>query len=151
PQRNNMLTKVLSVLAVMGLTLADQPPQQDPYGNNNKPVGMPYDFAYGVKDDYRGLDFDQSENSDGNVVQGGYNVVLPDGRIQTVTYEADHDNGFRSNVEYIGEAQFPKEFAPPVTFKPQASYQKPQKQQSYQPPQQQQQSYQPPQQAGYGK
>ncbi|CAL4154954.1 unnamed protein product, partial [Meganyctiphanes norvegica] len=99
--------------------------------------GMPYDFGYGVKDEYRGVDFGQNEESDGNVVRGSYTVQLPDGRTQIVTYEADHDNGYRANVEYVGEAQFPHEFGPPVTFKPQASgYQKPQQQQSYQPPKQ---------------
>lgn len=46
---------------------------------------MPYNFAYGVKDDYAGTDFGQNEDSDGNTVKGSYQVVLPDGRIQTVS------------------------------------------------------------------
>ncbi|CAL4091475.1 unnamed protein product, partial [Meganyctiphanes norvegica] len=106
-------------------------------------AGMPYDFGYGVKDEYRGVNFGQNEESDGNVVRGSYTVQLPDGRTQIVTYEADHQNGYRAKVEYIGEAQFPKEFGPPVTFKPQQqTYQRPQSQSYGQP---QQQSYQPPQ------
>lgn len=45
---------------------------------------MPYDFAYGVKDDYAGTDFGASEQSDGQTVRGSYTVALPDGRKQTV-------------------------------------------------------------------
>ena len=58
------------------LSLPPSHPLQEP---------MPYNFRYGVKDDYAGTDFGQQENSDGNAVQGSYNVVLPDGRIQTVS------------------------------------------------------------------
>ena len=47
---------------------------------------MPYNFAYGVKDDYAGTDFGQQENSDGNTVKGSYTVQLPDGRKQTVSH-----------------------------------------------------------------
>lgn len=47
--------------------------------------GMPYNFAYAVKDDYAGSDFGAQENSDGNTVRGSYTVALPDGRKQTVS------------------------------------------------------------------
>ncbi|CAL4065480.1 unnamed protein product, partial [Meganyctiphanes norvegica] len=116
--------------------LQQQQRQDDPYGNSAAQAGgMPYDFGYGVKDEYSGLEFDHSEDSDGEVVRGSYSVVLPDGRTQIVTYQADAENGYRANVEYIGEAQFPKEFGPAVTFKPQ-----PQEQNSYQQQQQQKSS-----------
>lgn len=46
---------------------------------------MPYDFGYGVKDEYRGVNFGQNEESDGNVVRGSYTVQLPDGRTQIVS------------------------------------------------------------------
>ena len=68
---------------------------------------MPYDFAYGVNDQYTGNDFAHEEGSDGNVVTGEYRVLLPDGRTQIVTYTADHDNGYQANVRYEGEAEFP--------------------------------------------
>ncbi|CAL4089990.1 unnamed protein product, partial [Meganyctiphanes norvegica] len=129
----NMIFKVTSLLAVIGICLGDQSPYKQP--------GMPYDFGYGVEDEYRGVNFGANEESDGNVVRGSYTVQLPDGRTQIVTYEADHVNGYRANVEYHGEAQFPHESGPAVTFKPQTGYEKP-KQPSYQPPQP---SYQPPQ------
>ncbi|CAL4180019.1 unnamed protein product [Meganyctiphanes norvegica] len=132
-----MLVKALSVLVVLGLTLGA------PTYDNQKPKGMPYDFGYGVQDEYRGVAYDHSEDSDGNVVRGSYSVLLPDGRMQIVTYEADHENGYRANVEYIGEAQFPSKSGTPVTFKPQTqnSYQQEQHQPQslYQAPQQQQQ------------
>ncbi|XP_042234991.1 cuticle protein 18.6-like [Homarus americanus] len=84
---------------------------------------IPYNYAYGVKDEYAGTDFGHSENSDGSTAKGSYNVVLPDGRIQTVTYVADHFGGYQAQVSYQGEAQYPHESGTPVTFKPQASYQ----------------------------
>jgi len=37
----------------------------------------PYSFAYAVKDDYTYNDFGHSENSDGKVVAGSYQVLLP--------------------------------------------------------------------------
>ncbi|CAL4089987.1 unnamed protein product, partial [Meganyctiphanes norvegica] len=128
-----MIFRVTLLLAVIGICFGDQSPYKQP--------GMPYDFGYGVEDEYRGVNFGANEESDGNVVRGSYTVQLPDGRTQIVTYEADHVNGYRANVEYHGEAQFPHESGPAVTFKPQTGYEKP-KQPSYQPPQP---SYQPPQ------
>ena len=47
---------------------------------------MPYSYEYGVKDEYHGNIFGQSEKSDGKNVQGSYSVVLPDGRKQTVRF-----------------------------------------------------------------
>ena len=41
-------------------------------------------------------------------------VNLPDGRVQTVTYTADHYGGFVADVKYEGESQYPpeKEYKP---------------------------------------
>ena len=50
-------------------------------------------YGYAVTDD-QGLDFNQQETSDGGVVTGSYSVVLPDGRIQTVTYSVAPDTGY---------------------------------------------------------
>ncbi|KAG7161690.1 Pro-resilin-like 127, partial [Homarus americanus] len=115
-----MIAKVALVVVVMvGVTLAS--PQHNQYAAPTpqyKQDGMPYNFQYGVQDDYSGTDFGHNEESDGNTVQGSYTVQLPDGRKQTVTYVADHSGGYRAEVEYYGEAQYPYEFGPPVTFKP---------------------------------
>jgi hypothetical protein len=63
-----------------------------------------YRFAWAVKDEY-GNDYGQEETRDGGVVQGAYNVLLPDGRVQTVTYR-DQGNGFEADVSYVGEARY---------------------------------------------
>ena len=79
---------------------------------------MPYDYAYAVKDDYKGVDYSKSETSDGNEVTGEYRVLLPDGRTQIVTYTADHYKGFVADVTYEGEAQYPE----PAPYKPAPAY-----------------------------
>ena len=81
----------------------------------------PYAFQYGVADTYSGAQFSAQENADGKAVTGSYQVALPDGRIQTVTYTADHYNGFVADVTYEGEAHYPedKPYHPaPPAYKP---------------------------------
>lgn len=111
------LTLLLAVAAVTGLPT-------DPYGHHQqphyKPEPKPYQFAYGVQDPHYGPNFGQNEKSDGKTVQGSYTVQLPDGRKQTVTYTADHYNGFHADVQYYGEAQYPPPSKyPPFVVKPQ--------------------------------
>ena len=43
---------------------------------------------------------------------GSYSVHLPDGRVQTVTYTADHYNGYIADVSYVGEPVYPQAPAP---------------------------------------
>ena len=71
--------------------------------SDGKPI-----FEYGVHDDYSGANFAQSETADGKNVAGSYTVHLPDGRVQTVTYTADHYNGYVADVAYTGEAHYPE-------------------------------------------
>ena len=72
----------------------------------------PYRYGYAVQDD-TGNDFNQQEQSDGNTVSnqksinlgfinlfqlfqitGQYSVLLPDGRVQTVTYSVTPSSGY---------------------------------------------------------
>merc|ERR1712223_966897 len=76
----------------------------------------PYAYEYAVQDDYSGANFAASETADGKAVSGSYTVHLPDGRVQTVTYTADHYNGYVADVSYSGEAVYPK--YEPKPYKP---------------------------------
>ena len=82
----------------------------------------PYAFQYGVADSYSGAQFNAQETADGKAVSGSYSVALPDGRIQTVTYTADHYNGYVADVTYTGEPVYPeaKPYAPAPAYKPAA-------------------------------
>ncbi|XP_071552816.1 cuticle protein 19-like [Panulirus ornatus] len=102
--------KMVLVTMVAAITLASPRPDSPPvYGAppSYKQLGMPYDFAYAVKDDYTSNDFAHDENSDGSLTSGSYRVVLPDGRTQRVTFTADHHNGYRAQVAYDGQASYP--------------------------------------------
>ena len=85
---------VLSLIVASAMALPLNPYQE-------KLPPKPFAYQYGVKDEYSGTTFDKAETQDdyGNV-QGEYKVQLPDGRIQIVSYTADHDNGFIANVKY---------------------------------------------------
>merc|ERR1739838_133355 len=107
----------LSLLALLLCAIAAHASPVDPYGHKAEP--KPYEFSYGVEDKGYGPNFQASEKSDGKNVNGDYTVHLPDGRIQKVTYTADHHNGFHANVEYKGKAQYPTEVGPPFIVKPQ--------------------------------
>ena len=75
-----------------------QSPKHAPTTYKEEP--LPYKFQYGVADDYSGAKFSANEESaDGKTVIGSYTVNLPDGRVQTVTYTADHHNGFVADVK----------------------------------------------------
>ncbi|KAG7161694.1 Cuticle protein-like 4 [Homarus americanus] len=114
---------VLSVMAVVVAVAAALPSNSYHQPQTYKEEPKPYSFSYGVQDDYAGTNFGQNEQSDGNTVKGSYTVQLPDGRKQTVNYEADHYKGFVADVQYYGEAQYPHQYGPPVTYKPQYGYQ----------------------------
>merc|ERR1712212_195483 len=115
-------------------------PERQPAYSNPRPTyeepqeGMPFNYNWAVKDDYSGNDYNHRSESDGEVTQGEYRVLLPDGRTQIVTYRSDPISGFEAEVTYEGEAR-PYEAqassnnqyrAPRPQPKPQPTYQQPQ-------------------------
>merc|ERR1712226_968910 len=108
-------TTVRSMLALLLLAsaasaMADGPPAYGPAPTYVEEKGEPhpYSYQYGVSDEYSGANFAANENSDTKVVTGSYIVHLPDGRIQTVTYTADHYNGYVADVKYEGVPVYPE-------------------------------------------
>merc|ERR1739838_1270200 len=81
---------------------APAPYHPAPHAKHPDEAPKPYAFQYGVADDYSGAKFNAQETADGKAVTGSYQVALPDGRIQTVTYTADHYNGYVADVKYEG-------------------------------------------------
>ncbi|CAB3385944.1 larval cuticle protein A2B-like [Cloeon dipterum] len=57
-----------------------------------------YSYAYDVQDALTGDSKSQHETRDGDVVQGSYSLVEPDGTRRTVDYTADPINGFNAVV-----------------------------------------------------
>ncbi|KAF6207145.1 hypothetical protein GE061_018384 [Apolygus lucorum] len=63
-----------------------------------------YSYAYDIQDALTGDSKSQHESRDGDVVQGQYSLVEPDGSIRTVDYTADPVNGFNAVVSKSGAA-----------------------------------------------
>ncbi|KAL4707478.1 hypothetical protein ACJJTC_000230 [Scirpophaga incertulas] len=77
------------------------PPGAGGYGDDDGSNGEPanYSFEYMVKDEPSGNDFGHRESRQGDRAEGLYYVLLPDGRKQTVEYEADQD-GYKPRISY---------------------------------------------------
>merc|ERR1712179_725917 len=115
----NMYTLAI-VFALVAAAVADHPapyhaPAPAPYHAPAHPVAYdespkPFAFEYGVADDYSGARFNAAETTDGKTLTGSYSVNLPDGRIQTVTYNADPYGlgGYVAEVTYTGEPKYPE-------------------------------------------
>ncbi|XP_046398588.1 cuticle protein 21-like [Ischnura elegans] len=64
-----------------------------------EPYSVPqYSFSYGVNDAHTGDHKSQHETRQGDVVQGSYSLVEPDGTHRQVDYTADPVNGFNAVV-----------------------------------------------------
>merc|ERR1739844_758615 len=88
---------------------------------------QPFAYEYGVADDYSKANFKKTESQDGNgVVTGSFVIALPDGRIRTTTYTADHHNGFVADVTYEGTPVYPPEpaggYGAAPAYKPAPAY-----------------------------
>merc|ERR1712001_363171 len=134
PEFSLSLTTMFALLASAALVasvLADSPPAYGAPPPSYAPAptykeeAHPYEYSYAVADDYSKSIFNAQEASKAGVVTGSYSVHLPDGRIQTVTYTADHTNGYVADVTYEGTAVYPeaKPYAPaPAAYAPAPAY-----------------------------
>ena len=95
------------LFASVGATPASPPPP--PFNHIPQPAyhstpkheePKPYQYAYGVRNEHTGTNFEASENFDGTKVNGHYSVLLPDGRCQNVRYIADQYGGYIADVSY---------------------------------------------------
>ena len=59
-----------------------------------------YEFSYDVSAPEFGTDFGHAERRDGDNTQGQYRVLLPDGRVQVVTYTVNGPSGYVAQVFY---------------------------------------------------
>merc|ERR1712038_1969062 len=104
--------KIFVASALVATAFAAGPPAYGapaPYAPEKLPP-QPFAYEYGVNDDYSKANFKKTETQDANgIVQGSFVIALPDGRIQTTTYTADHTNGFVAGVTYEGTPVYPPE------------------------------------------
>ncbi|XP_063978670.1 larval cuticle protein A2B-like [Diachasmimorpha longicaudata] len=77
---------VLQPAEVVGSTTYDPQPQ--------------YSYSYSVADDVTGDQKAQEETRNGDVVQGSYSLVEPDGSRRRVSYASDSINGFSAVVQH---------------------------------------------------
>merc|ERR1719268_46315 len=111
--------KLLVASALLAAALADSPPAYGApapyhpapaYKAEEKLPPQPFAYEYGVADDYSKANFKKTETQDAEgKVAGSFTIALPDGRIQTTTYTADHYNGFVAEVTYEGTPVYPPE------------------------------------------
>merc|ERR1712037_1083441 len=106
-QTSAKMMKLISTLALVAVTSAQYAPAPVVVV---KEIPQPYAYEYGVADDYSKANFRKAETQDAEgKVAGSFTIALPDGRIQTTTYTADHYNGFVAEVTYEGTPVYPPE------------------------------------------
>ncbi|XP_042858891.1 pro-resilin-like [Penaeus japonicus] len=102
----NMNTKVFVLLCLAAAVAADSRESFESYESGE----AKYDFNWAVKHEDSGNDFGHQEARNGDHTQGSYYVQLPDGRLQTVRYVVDGDDGYVAEVNYDGEARYPDSY-----------------------------------------
>merc|ERR1712128_273928 len=107
-----ILSCLAAVISTQGPPQPYGPPPPAAYAPAPKEEAKPYAYSYAVSDDYSKANFAANEASDAKVVTGSYTVHLPDGRVQTVTYTADHYNGYVADGKYEGTPVYPPAPAP---------------------------------------
>ncbi|XP_037791515.1 endocuticle structural glycoprotein SgAbd-1-like [Penaeus monodon] len=89
------------------------------YGQTTTTEKPKYWFDWTVNDHYSGNEYNREEHRDGEKTEGFYKVLLPDTRVQKVTYTVDGDSGFVAEVTYEGEAKEPTHgHAYPASYSP---------------------------------
>ncbi|XP_052119675.1 larval cuticle protein A3A-like isoform X2 [Frankliniella occidentalis] len=90
-----------------------------------------YNYAYDIHDSLTGDAKSQQESRQGDVVQGSYSLVEPDGTRRTVEYTADPVNGFNAvvhkdapavAVKAVAAAPVVAKVAAPVAYAAPAAY-----------------------------
>merc|ERR1712168_574044 len=118
PRTEHNMYKLPVSAALLAVAVADNAPAYAPapayhaapvYKEEKLPP-QPFAYEYGVADDYSKANFKKTETQDAEgKVSGSFTIALPDGRIQTTTYTADHYNGFVAEVTYEGTPVYPPE------------------------------------------
>ena len=101
------VTVLSIVMLAVAYAAADKPPTSYAEPAYSEPAS--YSYSWAVKDDYSKNDYGQNEKREGANTAGSYQVLLPDGRVQKVTYTVDAYNGkqisqpkiFRLRIENI--------------------------------------------------
>ncbi|XP_067013179.2 cuticle protein 21-like [Anabrus simplex] len=75
-----------------------------------------YSYSYDVQDALTGDSKGQQESRQGDVVQGSYSLVEPDGTTRTVEYTADPINGFNAVVHRAPAVAAVAKVAAPVAY-----------------------------------
>jgi len=88
---------------VSALPRPDGPPA--PYAPKEESAPAAYTYNWAVKDDYTNNNYGQQETRDGYATSGSYYTLLPDGRVQKVSYSVNGDGGYVAEVSYEGEAK----------------------------------------------
>ena len=103
------MTLTIAVVLPTPLPAIQRPPNPASYHPQPRAHYTPaatYNFGYQVFDVDSYSNYGHKEAREGYVTSGEYRVALPDGRTQVVRYTAD-ENGYRADVSYEGEAQYP--------------------------------------------
>ncbi|XP_049840102.1 uncharacterized protein LOC126284887 [Schistocerca gregaria] len=98
-----MDAKQVNVIALLisGLILCASAMPQGGADATTEGPPMPYNFEWKVEDAPTNNYYGQQESgNEAGRVEGKYYVLLPDKRLQTVTYYVEGDSGFRIQISY---------------------------------------------------
>ncbi|XP_069958340.1 pro-resilin-like [Cherax quadricarinatus] len=91
------------VLSLTGTTVHGS--SQDSSEESGESSEGHYSFSWTVR--HKSNKFGHQESREGEDTQGQYYVLLPDGRLQKVTFTVTGDSGYQPVVSYVGEAFLP--------------------------------------------